>query len=63
MSDKKSTWDEQYMRRCFQLAELGESYVAPNPKVGAVLVFENRIIGEGFHRHFGQAHAEVNCIN
>ena len=51
------------MRRCFQLAELGESYVAPNPKVGAVLVYKDRIIGEGFHRHFGQAHAEVNCIN
>lgn len=51
------------MRRCFQLAELGESYVAPNPKVGAVLVFENRIIGEGYHQEFGKAHAEVNCIN
>jgi len=37
--------------------------VAPNPMVGAVLVYEDRIIGEGYHMQFGQAHAEVNCIN
>jgi len=53
---------ETYMRRCIQLAMLGEGYVAPNPMVGAVLVHNNRIIGEGYHRVFGQAHAEVNCI-
>lgn len=51
------------MRRCFQLAKLGESYVAPNPMVGAVLVYNDRIIGEGFHAKYGEAHAEVNCIN
>lgn len=54
---------ETYMRRCFQLAKLGESYVAPNPMVGAVLVYQDRIIGEGFHAKYGEAHAEVNCIN
>jgi len=37
--------------------------VAPNPMVGAVLVYNNRILGEGFHQKFGDAHAEVNCIN
>ena len=51
------------MRRCFDLAKLGEGNVAPNPMVGAVLVFNELVIGEGYHRAFGQAHAEVNCIN
>jgi diaminohydroxyphosphoribosylaminopyrimidine deaminase/5-amino-6-(5-phosphoribosylamino)uracil reductase len=53
----------KYMHRCIQLAKSGEGYVAPNPMVGAVLVHEQRIIGEGYHKEFGQAHAEVNCIN
>jgi diaminohydroxyphosphoribosylaminopyrimidine deaminase / 5-amino-6-(5-phosphoribosylamino)uracil reductase len=51
------------MHRCFELAKLGEGYVAPNPMVGAVLVYEGKIIGEGFHERFGDAHAEVNCLN
>lgn len=54
--------DELYMNRCLQLAVAGAGQVAPNPMVGAVLVFENSIIGEGYHRQYGQAHAEVNCI-
>lgn len=54
---------EQYMQRCLQLAAMGAGKVAPNPMVGAVLVFEGRIIGEGYHQKFGEAHAEVNCIN
>ena len=54
---------EQYMHRCLQLAELGAGFVAPNPMVGAVLVHNKRIIGEGYHILYGQAHAEVNCIN
>ena len=54
---------ETYMHRCLQLAQLGQGYVAPNPMVGAVLVHNNRIIGEGYHKIYGQAHAEVNCIN
>ncbi|MBK8847945.1 MAG: bifunctional diaminohydroxyphosphoribosylaminopyrimidine deaminase/5-amino-6-(5-phosphoribosylamino)uracil reductase RibD [Bacteroidetes bacterium] len=53
---------EKYMRRCLQLAKLGEGHVAPNPMVGAVLVYKDRIIGEGYHQQFGKAHAEVNCI-
>jgi diaminohydroxyphosphoribosylaminopyrimidine deaminase / 5-amino-6-(5-phosphoribosylamino)uracil reductase len=52
-----------FMERCVQLAMLGAGYVAPNPMVGAVLVHQNKIIGEGYHATFGQAHAEVNCIN
>ncbi|MGN6542785.1 MAG: bifunctional diaminohydroxyphosphoribosylaminopyrimidine deaminase/5-amino-6-(5-phosphoribosylamino)uracil reductase RibD [Ginsengibacter sp.] len=55
--------DEKYMGRCIQLAKLAAGNVAPNPMVGAVLVFENKIIGEGYHQKYGEAHAEVNCIN
>jgi len=51
------------MQRCLDLASLGSGKVAPNPMVGAVLVYENKIIGEGLHQQYGQAHAEVNCIN
>jgi diaminohydroxyphosphoribosylaminopyrimidine deaminase / 5-amino-6-(5-phosphoribosylamino)uracil reductase len=51
------------MYRCFELARKGAGYVAPNPMVGAVLVHNNVIIGEGYHAAHGQAHAEVNCIN
>ncbi len=54
---------ELYMKRCVQLAKLGAGSVAPNPMVGAVLVHQDRIIGEGYHQKYGEAHAEVNCIN
>src|SRR5262245_13780959 len=54
---------ETYMHRCIQLARLGAGYVSPNPMVGAVLVYDDRIIGEGYHHKYGEAHAEVNCIN
>jgi diaminohydroxyphosphoribosylaminopyrimidine deaminase/5-amino-6-(5-phosphoribosylamino)uracil reductase len=54
---------ETYMHRCIELAKNGAGNVAPNPMVGSVLVHEGRIIGEGFHQVYGQAHAEVNCIN
>ncbi|MEI8059723.1 MAG: bifunctional diaminohydroxyphosphoribosylaminopyrimidine deaminase/5-amino-6-(5-phosphoribosylamino)uracil reductase RibD [Ferruginibacter sp.] len=57
------TVDEKYMHRCLQLALIGTGQVAPNPMVGAVLVYNDTIIAEGFHQHYGQAHAEVNCIN
>lgn len=50
------------MHRCLELARLGDGHVAPNPMVGAVLVHEDRIIGEGYHRQYGKPHAEVNCI-
>ena len=51
------------MSRCLELAVLGSGNVAPNPMVGSVLVYNNTIIGEGYHQQYGQAHAEVNCIN
>lgn len=53
---------ELYMERCLQLAVIGAGNVAPNPMVGAVLVHNHRIIGEGYHEQYGKAHAEVNCI-
>ncbi|MBL4587219.1 MAG: bifunctional diaminohydroxyphosphoribosylaminopyrimidine deaminase/5-amino-6-(5-phosphoribosylamino)uracil reductase RibD [Flavobacteriales bacterium] len=55
--------DSTYILRCLQLAKLGAGYVAPNPLVGCVIVHNNRIIGEGYHRKYGKAHAEVNAIN
>lgn len=54
---------EIYMQRCIELAALGLGSVSPNPMVGAVIVYENKIIGEGYHHKYGKAHAEVNAIN
>jgi len=51
------------MARCIQLAKLGAGNVAPNPMVGAVLVYKDKIIGEGHHKEYGGPHAEANCIN
>jgi diaminohydroxyphosphoribosylaminopyrimidine deaminase / 5-amino-6-(5-phosphoribosylamino)uracil reductase len=58
---------ENYMNRAFQLAKLGMGEVAPNPMVGCVIVNElgekTEIIGEGWHKKYGQPHAEANAIN
>lgn len=54
---------EKYMQRCLELAQLGMGNVSPNPMVGAVVVLNGIIIGEGYHHKYGQAHAEVNAIN
>ena len=54
--------EEKYMARCIELAKGGRGNVSPNPMVGAVVVHKGRIIGEGFHRKCGEAHAEVNAI-
>ena len=54
--------DDIFMQRCLKLAELGAGYTSPNPLVGAVLVHEGRIIGEGYHQQYGEPHAEVNCL-
>lgn len=56
------TEDAKWMARCLQLARCGAGSVSPNPMVGAVLVCDGKIIGEGYHRRYGQAHAEVNAI-
>lgn len=56
------TNDEKYMWRAIQLAKLGHYDASPNPMVGAVIVHNNRIIGEGWHRQYGSHHAEVNAV-
>jgi len=53
----------KYLSRCLDLARNGEGFVAPNPMVGAVIVYDDKIIGEGYHRRYGEAHAEPNAIN
>lgn len=50
------------MERCLYLAKLGAGNVAPNPMVGSVVVLNDKIIGEGYHQQYGEAHAEVNAI-
>ena len=50
------------MARCFDLARRGLGYVSPNPPVGAVLVYQDHILGEGYHTAFGAAHAEVEAV-
>ena len=52
-----------YMQRALELARLGAGFVSPNPMVGAVIVHNDGIIGEGYHERYGQAHAEVNAVN
>lgn len=53
---------EVFMRRCFQLAKLGKGKVSPNPMVGCVVVKNGKIISEGYHKKYGEAHAEVNAL-
>lgn len=59
---KEKHQDEAWIRRTFDLAARGIGQVSPNPPVGAILVHEGRIIGEGFHTKFGQPHAEIEAL-
>jgi diaminohydroxyphosphoribosylaminopyrimidine deaminase / 5-amino-6-(5-phosphoribosylamino)uracil reductase len=61
MMDKNGV-HEFWMNRCLQLAMNGLGSVSPNPMVGCVIVHGDEVIGEGFHRKYGKAHAEVNAI-
>jgi diaminohydroxyphosphoribosylaminopyrimidine deaminase/5-amino-6-(5-phosphoribosylamino)uracil reductase len=54
--------DRRFMWRALELARRGRAFVAPNPMCGAVLVKDGRVIGEGYHTAFGEAHAEVNAL-
>lgn len=54
---------EKYIKRCIELAKKGMGSTSPNPMVGCVIVYDDKIIGEGWHRKAGEAHAEVNAIN
>jgi diaminohydroxyphosphoribosylaminopyrimidine deaminase/5-amino-6-(5-phosphoribosylamino)uracil reductase len=56
-------FDEVYLNRCFELAAKGIGTVTPNPLVGAVLLKNGRVIGEGYHKKYGDVHAEVDALN
>lgn len=62
MQNKIYAQDEQYMKRALELAKQGEGQVNPNPMVGAVIVKDGRIIGEGYHQKYGELHAERNAL-
>jgi diaminohydroxyphosphoribosylaminopyrimidine deaminase/5-amino-6-(5-phosphoribosylamino)uracil reductase len=55
--------EEFFMQRCINLAQKGKGRVAPNPMVGSIIVYNGKVIGEGYHERFGSHHAEVNAIN
>jgi len=54
--------DQSYMMRALELARKGQGHVHPNPLVGAVIVKDGQIIGEGYHQRYGESHAEVNAL-
>lgn len=62
MGIQLSSLDEQYISRCLRLARCGRGSTSPNPMVGAVIVCDGRIIGEGYHIRAGEPHAEVNAV-
>src|SRR3972149_4094936 len=55
--------DESYMRMALSLAKKGIGSASPNPMVGAVVVKNGKIVGKGYHKKYGDAHAEVNALN
>ncbi|MCK4660325.1 MAG: bifunctional diaminohydroxyphosphoribosylaminopyrimidine deaminase/5-amino-6-(5-phosphoribosylamino)uracil reductase RibD, partial [Phycisphaerae bacterium] len=63
MTSDFTTSDHKHMKRALQLARRGQGRVEPNPMVGCVLVKRGRVVGEGYHRRFGQAHAEVEALH
>ena len=63
MATNTRTEDEMYMGQCIKLAQKGAGFVAPNPMVGCIIVHDGKVIGEGYHQKYGEAHAEVNAIN
>ena len=63
MKDQHHHSESIFMQRAMELALKGIGYVSPNPLVGCVIVHDDKIIGEGYHQKYGQAHAEVNAID
>ena len=57
------TQNEKYIFRCLELAKSGMGSVAPNPMVGCIIIYQGEVIGEGYHKRYGESHAEVNAIN
>lgn len=62
IATKRLTTDEQYIKRCFEVANLGLGHTKTNPVVGSVIVHDGQIIGEGYHEKYGEGHAEVNAF-
>ena len=62
MQNEGNMTDQDYMRRAISLAERARGWTSPNPLVGAVIVKDGRIIGEGYHKKYGELHAERNAI-
>lgn len=60
--ERMTNLDEKYMQLALELARKGKGWAAPNPLVGAIIVKDDRIIGQGFHEYYGGAHAEVNAV-
>ena len=54
---------EYFMEKCINLAKKGIQDVSPNPMVGSIIVYNDKIIGQGYHEKYGSNHAEVNAIN
>jgi diaminohydroxyphosphoribosylaminopyrimidine deaminase / 5-amino-6-(5-phosphoribosylamino)uracil reductase len=61
-NNEKALSGDWYMNLCLGLAQRAKGHTAPNPMVGAVLVHNDRVIGEGWHHYYGADHAEVNCL-
>src|SRR5690349_7252274 len=61
-SERADARDAGFMRRALALAKKGWGQTAPNPMVGAVVVRENVVVGEGYHARYGEAHAEVEAL-
>ncbi len=55
--------DERIMSECIQLAAKGKGFVSPNPLVGCIIMKDGNVFGKGFHKKYGEAHAEVNAVN
>src|SRR5690242_9039311 len=63
MASQDHHTEEFFMQRAIDLAQLGRGFVSPNPLVGCVVVHDGKIIGEGWHKKYGDSHAEVNAVN
>lgn len=63
MNNNDSFIENKYMKQAISLAQKGTGFTSPNPLVGAVIVKDGEVIGEGFHEHYGELHAERNAIN
>ena len=63
MKQRTDPDDNQFMLECLALASRGAGRVSPNPMVGAILVKKGKVLSRGWHREFGRAHAEVDCLN